>query len=142
MGIISDSVTGIQVKSRIRRLRQERKDLLDDGGRVRNINRAVDEAIADVNSYSVRPAAHRSRRSLPNTERRIRHRTACSHRPGTASIGRLRIGIAASRKRIQNTAAAAVAAAAAAAVSVAVAAAVSAKEERISNGCTVRRFQL
>lgn len=51
MGIISDSVTGIQVKSRIRRLRQERKDLLDDGGRVRDINRAVDEAIADVNSY-------------------------------------------------------------------------------------------
>ena len=49
MGIISDSVTGIQVKSRIRRLRQERKDLLDDGGRVRDINRAVDEA--DVNSY-------------------------------------------------------------------------------------------
>lgn len=51
MGIISDSVTGIQVKSRIRRLRQERKDLLDDGGRVHDINRAVDEAIADVNSY-------------------------------------------------------------------------------------------
>lgn len=51
MGIISDSVTGIQVKSRIRRFRQERKDLLDDGGRVRDINRAVDEAIADVNSY-------------------------------------------------------------------------------------------
>ena len=51
MGIISDSITGIQVKSRIRRLRQERKDLLDDGGRVRDINRAVDEAIADVNSY-------------------------------------------------------------------------------------------
>lgn len=51
MGIISDSITGIQVKSRIRCLRQERKDLLDDGGRVRDINRAVDEAIADVNSY-------------------------------------------------------------------------------------------
>ena len=51
MGIISDSITGMQVKSRLRHLRQERKDLLDDGGRVRNINRAVDEAIADVNSY-------------------------------------------------------------------------------------------
>ena len=51
MGIISDSITGIQVKSRLRHLRQERKDLLDDGGRVRDINRAVDEAIADVNSY-------------------------------------------------------------------------------------------
>lgn len=43
MGIISDSITGMQVKSRLRHLRQERKDLLDDGGRVRNINRAVDE---------------------------------------------------------------------------------------------------
>ena len=128
MGIISDSVTGIQVKSRIRRLRQERKDLLDDGGRVRDINRAVDEAIADVNSY------------LGTTERRIRRRTVCSHRPGTASTGRSRIGIAASRKRIQNTAAAAAVAAAAAAASVA--AAVPAKEGRISNGCTVRRFQL
>lgn len=51
MGIISDSITGMQVKSRLRHLRQERKDLLDDGGRVRDINRAVDEAIADVNSY-------------------------------------------------------------------------------------------
>ena len=51
MGVISDSVAGAKVKRRIRYLEREKKDLLDDGGSVRALNRGVDAAIADVHSY-------------------------------------------------------------------------------------------